>query len=111
MREEHPKLTGRPDVFPNRLGAPDHHAHLLSIVIRLPTDFEPYGHRARDDGGPDCSGGCRWFLSLECHPLDWGVCANPRSPRCGLLTFEHMGCEFFQPKTQEGADGNGSSES
>ncbi len=28
--------------------------------------------------------------------MDWGVCANPRSPRAGLLTFEHQGCEFFE---------------
>jgi hypothetical protein len=21
---------------------------------------------------------------------------NPRSPRCGLLTFEHQGCQFFE---------------
>jgi hypothetical protein len=26
---------------------------------------------------------------------DWGVCTNPKSPRAGLLTFEHMGCAFY----------------
>jgi hypothetical protein len=46
---------------------------------------------------PDCSSGCRYF-----HPLrgdegyDWGVCTKTESPRAGLLTFEHMGCEFFE---------------
>jgi len=28
--------------------------------------------------------------------FDWGVCIAPRSPRSGLLTFEHHGCEFFE---------------
>ena len=27
--------------------------------------------------------------------MDWGVCANPKSPRAGLLTFEHQGCPEF----------------
>jgi len=27
--------------------------------------------------------------------MDWGVCANPKSPRAGLLTFEHQGCPAF----------------
>jgi hypothetical protein len=27
---------------------------------------------------------------------DWGVCTNPRSHRCSLLTFEHQGCKNFQ---------------
>ena len=72
------------------------HEHLLTIVKRLPTDFEPWGDRASGTG-PDCSCGCRWF-----HPLsgtletDWGACANVRSPRVGLLTFEHMGCEMYE---------------
>ena len=26
---------------------------------------------------------------------DWGVCGNPESHRCGLLTFEHQGCREF----------------
>ena len=26
---------------------------------------------------------------------DWGVCANPKSPRTGLLTFE-QGCKEFE---------------
>ena len=39
----------------------------------------------------------RHFLKLpEPLNLDWGVCINPRSPRSGLLTFEHQGCEFFE---------------
>ena len=43
----------------------------------------------------DCSSGCQWF-----HPLagaggkDWGVCASERSPRSGMLTFEHQGGMF-----------------
>lgn len=52
-----------------------------------------------NDGKPDCSAGCRYFLAMEgAHGMDWGVCTEPRSPRAGLLTFEHMGCEFFEPE-------------
>lgn len=77
---------------------PELHHHLLEIVQHLPSDFEPYGCRSReDDWGPDCSCGCKYFLPLE-GPLgmDWGVCANPASPRVGLLTFEHQGCQAFE---------------
>ena len=87
-------LTGkREDSNQVRLGAPADHWHLHAICIRLPTDFEPYGYRIRT--GPDCSCGCDWFLPLQALPMDWGVCSNPQSPRCGLLTFEHQGCPFF----------------
>lgn len=45
---------------------------------------------------PDCSCGCRWFHPLEGKEgMDWGVCTHPKSPRAGLLTFEHMGCAYF----------------
>lgn len=79
------------------------HEPLLTVVKALPSDFEPFGRRSRErDWGPDCSCGCRWFIPLE-HGLqyDWGVCHNPRSPRCGLLTFEHQGCREFE---EEDAD-------
>jgi hypothetical protein len=74
------------------------HKFLLTIVPQLPTDFEPYGERSRDtDWGPDCSCGCKHFLPLEGElRSDWGVCANPDSPRVGLLTFEHQGCKQFE---------------
>jgi hypothetical protein len=77
---------------------PDHE-HLLAIVQTRPTDYEPDGFRVRN--GSDCSHGCRWFLVLQDYPLDWGVCANARSPRCGLLTFEHQGCQHFQSLEDE----------
>jgi hypothetical protein len=77
-----------------RLGDAKDHRHLLAICISLPTDHEPYGYRVRD--GFDCSCGCKWYLPLQSLPLDWGVCVNPQSPRCGLLTFEHQGCQFFE---------------
>ncbi len=81
-------------VILNDLGETLH--DLLHTVCRhLPTDFEPYGRRERN--ATDCSCGCRHFLELpEPLSLDWGVCINPRSPRSGLLTFEHQGCEFFE---------------
>lgn len=72
------------------------HEHLHSICHHLPSDFQPYGERERN-GGPDCSVGCKFFLKLPGSiGMDWGVCINPASPRSGLLTFEHQGCEQFE---------------
>jgi hypothetical protein len=34
--------------------------------------------------------------------LDWGVCVNPKSHRCGLLTFEHQGCPEFEYDEERG---------
>ena len=74
------------------------HEHMRQLMIPLPSDFEPYGERNRDDQfGPDCSCGCKWFAAIEGKlSTDWGVCANPSSPRRGLLTFEHQGCMKFE---------------
>jgi hypothetical protein len=75
------------------------HEHLLQIVKSLPTDFEPWGQRDRDncDNFGDCSCGCRWYHILAGRRgHDWGVCACPESPRSGLLTFEHQGCPQFE---------------
>ena len=74
------------------------HAPLWSVLRYLPSDFEPYGERSRDDDwGPDCSFGCRWYVRLEGDlAADWGVCANSESPRAGLLTWEHQGCHQFE---------------
>ncbi len=77
------------------------HEHLLSIYRRLPSDFQPYGERERNDE-PDCSVGCKYFLQLPGNlGTDWGVCINPVSPRAGLLTFEHQGCEQFESDETE----------
>jgi hypothetical protein len=75
------------------------HERLHTVCRHLPTDFEPYGKRVRT--AADCSCGCQHFLKLP-EPLgfDWGVCLNPRSPRSGLLTFEHQGCEFFEAEAE-----------
>lgn len=74
------------------------HEELWRIVKKLPSDFQPDGERDRDaDWGPDCSCGCRHFIKLAgALGFDWGVCGNVQSPRCGLLTFEHMGCKAFE---------------
>lgn len=74
------------------------HEALVEIVKKLPSDFEPWGVRSREDHyGGDCSSGCRWYVRLEPSlQLDWGICRNPASPRCGLLTFEHQGCRQFE---------------
>ena len=80
--------------------------HLWTVVKELPTDFEPYGLRSREaDWGPDCSCGCRYFIPLIGElQFDWGVCANGKSPRAGLLTFEHMGCRQFEMDEKEEGD-------
>ncbi|NMF83307.1 DUF3027 domain-containing protein [Nodosilinea sp. P-1105] len=81
----------------------DLHQCLLKMIQRLPSDFEPYGRRSRDDDwGPDCSCGCKYFLPLGGQlGMDWGVCANSASPRAGLLTFEHQGCKAFEADESE----------
>lgn len=69
---------------------------LHQALRRLDADFEPFGKTTRD--GSDCSCGCRHFVKLSGEiGNDWGVCANPESPRAGLLTFEHQGCSAFEP--------------
>jgi len=71
------------------------HELLHLVCIQRLTDFAPFGIRHRDSA--DCSCGCRHYVLLEGKEgADWGVCTNPRSPRAGLLTFEHQGCEFFE---------------
>jgi hypothetical protein len=74
------------------------HELLHTLCVHLPTDFEPYGQRSREtDWGPDCSCGCLHFRGLEgLLGSDWGVCSNPKSPRAGMLTFEHQGCREFE---------------
>jgi hypothetical protein len=89
-------------VWPPRNGSLDsRHASLQAACRILPTDYTEYGGDAvrwelPEDGDPDCSCGCRWFVPLH-DPAhgggpdgDWGVCANAASPRCGLLTWEHQ---------------------
>lgn len=72
------------------------HEKFLKIVRTLETDYEPYGKVERD--GSDCSCACRHFVKLAGDVgEEWGVCANPRSARAGLLTFEHQGCPEFEP--------------
>src|SRR5262245_17680454 len=72
------------------------HDMLHLVCIHRLTDFAPFGIRQRNSA--DCSCGCRHYVLLEGDEgADWGVCTNPRSPRAGLLTFEHQGCEFFEP--------------
>ena len=67
------------------------HSHLLGLMKILPEDYEGYGDEPRT--GPDCSCGCVYYIPLlGALASDWGVCSNPDSHRCGLLTFEHQGC-------------------
>ena len=77
------------------------HDHLHKIVVCLPQDFEPFGQRNRtEDYGPDCSCDCKHFLKIK-NNSDWGICTNENSPRKALLTFEHMGCKFYQSEENE----------
>lgn len=61
-------------------------------------DYAPYGkvERWKDPNKeyPDCSTGCKFAIPLAGKlGMDWVVCTNPESHRCGLLTFEHQGCQ------------------
>lgn len=87
-----------------------HHELLWSVAKRLPDDYTPYGQKERwaepDQEYPDCSSGCRFFYALkkrggEPIGFDWGVCGNANSHRAGLLTFEHQGCQAFQPRGKQ----------
>lgn len=74
----------------------DIHDLLWEVCRKLPGDFEPYGEQSRD-GHSDCSCGCVHYRILDGKlGYDWGICANPASPRAGLLTFEHQGCVAFE---------------
>ncbi len=82
-----------------------HHNALWLAAKKLPEDYTPYGTNERwkdpDKPYPDCSGGCKHFYKLATKNrselgFDWGVCACQKSHRCGLLTFEHQGCENFE---------------
>jgi hypothetical protein len=82
-----------------------HHDRLWKVCKKLPEDWSPYGQKDRWHGDhksdADCSSGCAFYYTLEPRDgedvgCDWGVCTNPESHRCGLLTFEHQGCEHFK---------------
>ena len=91
-------LSGRRElVGPDQASAASSlHDMLWLAAITRPLDYEPYGLRIRETTS-DCSCGCRHFMPLEGETgMDWGVCKNPKSHRCGLLTFEHMGCPQFE---------------
>lgn len=87
-------------VYPDKIipGSAEHdgaHVRLFELAQELESDFEPYGKRVRDSS--DCSCGCRHYAILAgVLGQDWGVCMNNRSPRAGLLTFEHQGCPEFE---------------
>jgi hypothetical protein len=65
-------------------------------VCRDKDDYKS-GKDTDNHNRPDCSCGCKWFYELD-WPAgeDWGVCYCVKSPRAGLLTFEHMGCKYFE---------------
>jgi hypothetical protein len=80
------------------------HDILWKVLRVLPTDYKEYGgevERWEDENKsyPDCSCGCKHFVILNGElGADWGVCSNPKSPRAGLLTWEHQtGVDCFEP--------------
>jgi len=81
--------------------------NLFECLKILPSDYEEYGGTIKrwektELNYPDCSSGCKYFVPLiDPFQFDWGVCANPNSPRKGLLTWEHQaGFKCFE-KTEE----------
>lgn len=73
------------------------HEELKFIVHKRSTDKE-FDSRTIFD----CSCDCKYFLTLSGDlQYDWGVCGNRVSPRAGLLTFEHMGCPYFESANKE----------
>lgn len=79
------------------------HEKLLEIVPKRPEDYAPWGAVVRwaseDEAYPDCSMGCAFAAWLGGGlRFDWCVCTNPASHRTGLLTFEHQGCQAFEPE-------------
>jgi len=74
---------------------------LLDFCKVLDSDYIEYGGKITrwldpDSDHNDCGDGCKHFIPLynEMYKgayLDFGVCTNSKSKRCGLLTFEHQG--------------------
>lgn len=83
---------------------------LQTVLRKRTTDYKPWGKVERwkdpEANYPDCSCGCKHFKPLynektqiDC---DYGVCTNPKSARCGLLTFEHQaGKDCFENDVKE----------
>jgi len=65
-----------------------------SLLKKCCKDWDAYmkGEMGVDNFKVDCSCGCYFFFNLQ-DSGDWGVCCNPESPRAGLLTWEHQGCQ------------------
>lgn len=73
---------------------------LIELCKILETDYIEYGGKITrwldpDYDYRDCSCGCKFFIPLydeknKGRSFDYGVCTNPKSKRCGLLTFEHQ---------------------
>jgi hypothetical protein len=84
----------------------DHSKALWAFVVRQPTDYTDYGGEVERWSDPhvtypDCSCGCRFACYLE-GSGDWLVCANPASPRAGLLTWEHQaGYRCYAPEDRD----------
>lgn len=93
----------------NEIGSGEH-KRLLDLMPRRPEDYDPWGEVKRwadpHQEYPDCSCGCRFARWLEGElAADWCVCTNAESHRCGLLTFEHQGCQQAQPEDEESEEG------
>jgi len=73
---------------------------LLELCKKLDSDYIEYGGKITrwfdpDYNYADCSCGCKYFIPLHNEQnkgadFDFGVCTNPKSKRCGLLTYEYQ---------------------
>lgn len=74
------------------------HDELFKVVL----PDERYEAARRDELGSKLAHDDQCFSCAFFHVLagergmDWGVCFNPRSPRHGLLNFEHYGCAAWE---------------
>jgi hypothetical protein len=79
----------------------NYQSKLKSVLKILPTDYEDYGGEIKrwadpEKDYPDCSRGCKYVVKID---KDWVVCTNPKSPRAGMLTWEHQaGFGCFEPE-------------
>ena len=69
-----------------------HRCHIRWIKSQTRGSGKPY----KDDWYSQQCGGCRFYIRLQGKlRADWGAYSNARSPRDGIATFEHDGCDAF----------------
>ena len=81
--------------------------HGVAALMVSDIHFEPFWDPAK--AAELESAPARSWDAILAGPLgaDWGVCMNQRSPRAGLLTFEHQGCPQFEDGPSHFGPGTG----